>query len=177
MKPAQLPSAEYLHSRLTYDAATGALSWRHNAAYPQCWNSKWAGRGAFTAQFQGYRTGRLDGKQYLAHRLIWAFCTGSWPTQQIDHINGDRSDNRIANLREVSNTDNARNASLSANNTSGTTGVWLDKRRNRWCAEIKINRRKVHLGSYATPEEAAQARKKAEHECAFHPNHGKRRKQ
>jgi hypothetical protein len=172
MEPAQLPTAEYLHSRLAYDAATGVLTWRHSAGAPKCWNSKWADREAFTAQFKGYRTGRLDGKQYLAHRLIWALCTGKWPAQQIDHINGNRSDNRIANLREVSNADNAKNASLSANNTSGVTGVWLDRRRNRWCAEIKINRRKVHLGSYSTREAAARARKDAEIEYAFHPNHG-----
>lgn len=176
MAEACLPCVDYLRKRFQYDPETGKLYWRPNAAAPREWNSRWAGREAFTARTTGYRIGRLDGKNYLAHRVIWAILTGSWPTHQVDHVNGDREDNRVRNLREVSNTENARNATVSANNTSGVTGVWHDARRDRWVAEIKVDRRKRHLGSFATLEEAAAARKAAERQHGFHENHGKRRK-
>ena len=169
----ELPDPAYLRSRLDYDADTGALVWRHNPTASASWNTRWTGEDAFTAVTDGYRTGRLDGTQHLAHRLVWAWHYGEWPVEQIDHINGDRGDNRIENLRQVSNTENARNASVSRNNTSGVTGVWWDKRRNRWRAEIKVDRQKMVLGAFACISDAVAARKAAEQRFGFHENHGK----
>ena len=174
MRTDNLPSTEYLRERLALDADTGQLLWRFNPRASKSWNTRWAGREAFTASFKGYRTGRLDGQQYLAHRVAWALHHGRWPQGQLDHVNGDRSDNRLENLRVVSNTENARNSSLSKNNTSGVTGVWRDTRRGHWCAEIKVDRRKIYLGAFASVEEAAAARKRAEKDYGFHANHGKR---
>jgi hypothetical protein len=173
MKTPDLPSPDYLRERLAYDSETGQLIWRVNKNARPSWNSRWAGQPAFTANTEGYRTGRLGGKQYLAHRVIWAIVNGQWPRGQLDHINGDRQDNRISNLRVVDNTENARNATISKGNTSGVTGVWRDTRRDRWCAEIKVNRRKIYLGSFTSLEEAAAARKQSEKDYGFHPNHGK----
>lgn len=174
MRTENPPDPDYLRQRLTLDPDTGRLTWRENPLAKNCWNARWVGREAFTASFKGYRTGRIDGKQYLAHRMVWALHHGVWPTGQIDHINGDRGDNRVTNLRVVSNTQNARNATLSKSNKSGVTGVWWDARRNYWCAEIKVNRRKIHLGYFSTLEEAATVRKQAEARYGFHANHGKR---
>lgn len=173
MQTDSLPCPIYVRQRLALDPDTGRLLWRENPLALKSWNTRWSGKEAFTASFQGYRTGRLDGRQYLAHRVVWVIHHGVWPEGQVDHINGDRSDNRIENLRVVTNTENARNSSLSKNNTSGVTGVWRDTRRNRWCAEIKVDRRKMYLGSFASLEEAAAVRKQAEKDYGFHANHGK----
>lgn len=96
------------------------------------------------------------------------------PQEQIDHINHIRTDNRIVNLRKASNTENSRNASIGSNNTSGAVGVWFEKRRNAWVAEIKVDRRKIHIGQFDTFDAAVAARKAAEVEFGFHENHGKR---
>lgn len=97
------------------------------------------------------------------------------PDEQIDHINHVRTDNRIVNLRKASNTENSRNASIGSNNTSGALGVWFEKRRNAWVAEIKVDRRKIHIGQFDAFEDAVAARKAAEVKYGFHENHGKKR--
>lgn len=76
----------------------------------------------------------------------------------VDHINQNKLDNRISNLRLCSRAENGRNCDIPKNNTSGIKGVWYDKRQNRWCAELMYNRKKIYLGSYKTKEEAGLAR-------------------
>lgn len=114
------------------------------------------------------------GKAYKAHRLAWLYMTGDWPKDQIDHINGDPTDNRWSNLREVDNMENTRNVGIPKNNTSGVMGVWWHKQNKKWCAEIKVNYKKISLGLYKTIEEAAAARKEAERHYGFHENHGRK---
>lgn len=109
----------------------------------------------------GYLRVRVDGPHYYAHRLAWLYVNGAWPKRHIDHINGDRSDNRIANLREATPAENHQNRALSRKNSSGFTGVFFDKRRKKWIASIGVNRRSKFLGSYSSPEEAAEAYAKA----------------
>jgi hypothetical protein len=96
------------------------------------------------------RTITIDGVIYKAHRVIWLLMTGKWPDHQIDHEDRDASNNRWKNLREATPLQNANNRSLHRNNTSGTTGVYWDKRCQRW----KVSLRRKHYGYFATKEEA-----------------------
>ena len=125
-----------------------------------------------TVGAKGYLVATIDGKTYKQHRLVWLYFNGSLPDDQIDHINQDRTDNRISNLRVVTNLENCRNKGKSKANTSGVTGVYLDKRTNRWRAIICIKGKNKNLGFYSTRTEAVKARKKGEKKYGFHQNHG-----
>lgn len=182
MKRRPMPSQKYLRECLDYDPETGGLTWRtrplhhfkdgaqtarHNC---NAWNGGWAGKEAFTATSpNGYVTGGLDRVIYRAHRIIWKLVHGQEP-EDIDHINGDRADNRIANLRAVTRRENMRNAALRSNNKSGVVGV--SRARGKWLAQIK-GQRQQFLGYFDTIEEAAAARKSAERDLGFHENHGR----
>lgn len=165
---------------LTYNPETGDLRWRERPSSMFChpkaaedWNERFAGKPALTAiMVAGYRKGHLLGRQVQAHRVVWALQTGQWPREQIDHINGDRSDLRFANLREVSPTENARNQRRSRLNTSGHTGVAFVKKTGKWAAYIRSDGRRVHLGFHDKLEDAASARRAAEVEHGYHANHG-----
>jgi hypothetical protein len=103
----------------------------------------------------GYIFVGVDGKSYLAHRLAWLHFHGVWP-QVVDHINGRRTDNRIANLRNVDATHNTQNRrAASSRNKSGVLGVCWD--RGRWVAHIMVNRKRKNLGRYHTVDEAQNA--------------------
>ena len=120
----------------------------------------------------GYVFIRIKRKLYYAHRLAFLYMTGSWPTHFVDHDNRIRSDNRWSNLKEVSALQNARNASLSKNNTSGTNGVHWDKAKEAWAAVITVERKTKFLGYFDNIPAAASARKIAEQLHGFHPTHG-----
>jgi hypothetical protein len=96
---------------------------------------------------------------------------GVWPTQLIDHINGDRADNRIVNLRQTTQSENMRNRRKSTNNTSGYVGVY--KVGAKWRARISVDSKNMNLGIYDTIEQAVQARKQAEIDYGYHENHGR----
>lgn len=121
--------------------------------------------------YAGYLTLGVDYKVYKAHRLAFLWMTGEWPTEQVDHINGVRDDNRWCNLREVTQQENQRNAKRSVKNTSGVTGVYLDG--SVWLAHIKVNNKSINLGRFKGFDEAVSARKEAELEHGFHTNHGR----
>lgn len=167
-----------------YDKGTGRLYWlartpelftdgSHKAAHTcAIWNAKFAGKEAFTANSRGYRTGAIFRKNYFAHRIAWAIHYGSWPSRHIDHVNGDPADNRIANLRDVGQSDNLRNASLRSDNRTGIPGVSWDRARGRWTAYISVDKR-LSLGRYDSFAEAFAARKAAEKVLDYHANHGR----
>ena len=111
----------------------------------------------------------ISGKYYLAHRLAFLYMTGKFPHKTVDHINGDPSDNRWKNLREVTNQDNSRNSAKSLRNTSGVIGVTWNAGVNKWIANICGK----HIGCYADYQEAVDARKAAETTHNFHLNHGR----
>ncbi len=179
-----LPTKEDLALLLRYDPDTGLLYWRkrteemftdggHSAAHTCArWNSRFAGKEALTKVNVGYRCGRLNYRYVLAHRVIWKLVTGQ-DAVQVDHIDGDRFNNRWKNLRDVSSSDNHKNAARRSDNTSGAVGVVWHKTKKRWMAGTNLNGKYQYLGLFETFDEAVAARKAAEAKHGFHPNHGR----
>lgn len=172
-------SRSYLKECFEYSPENGTLRWKvrpdfHFPSSPnaQTWNARFAGREVGSITATGYRRLSLDKRWYLAHRLIWRMVVGEWP-DQIDHINGDRLDNRIENLRSVSRMENMRNRMLPRNNETGVHGVHWKPRDGVWHAQIGIDGRIQYLGSFATKAEAVEARRVAERKLGFHQNHGR----
>lgn len=108
----------------------------------------------------GYQEVTINKKKYYSHRLIFMMFNGYWP-EQIDHIDGNRSNNLVSNLREANNAQNNRNTKLRVSNTSGFKGVYLHSQNNRFVARITVNYKCISLGCYKTIKEAHEAYKKA----------------
>jgi hypothetical protein len=159
---------------LSYNLETGKLVWK--LRNPPCgsFNGRYAGSEAFTCiEKKGYRNGRINGVNMKAHRIAWAIHYGEWPDDQIDHINGNPSDNRINNLRQVGNMENCHNKSIPSNNTSGYIGVTWHKRMNMWQAKYRIECKDVHVGYFNNPKEASVALSNSMQSAGFHKNHGR----
>lgn len=165
-----LPTPEQLRQLLRYEPDTGKLYWRertpdmfqdsgHTASHICArFNSQFAGREAFAAvNAQGYNVGSIFMVEYRAHRIIWKMMTGQEPKDQIDHINGCRTDNRIENLRETDIFGNNRNVASAKGSSSKYLGVCWEKRRLRWRSVIKVNRKQIALGEFSCEEQAARA--------------------
>jgi hypothetical protein len=168
-----LPATDYLHKRLRYDHDTGEIFWRDCSLMSNGWRTRWAGKPAFTnKEAKGYLVGKIDGDTFKAHRIAWAIYHGEEPKEQIDHVNGIRTDNRICNLRVVSNQENCRNKSMNAKNTSGVCGVVWSKKTQKWVAQIGISGRYFNLGYFHTLEEAAEARAMAAAQNGYSERHG-----
>ena len=106
----------------------------------------------------GYLQISIDGKRYLAHRLAWLYIHGEFPPNCIDHVNRDRADNRIVNLRLATRGENQQNQSMHSNNTSGYQGVCWHKKTGKWMARIKLNGKESYLGLFADIADAVAAR-------------------
>jgi HNH endonuclease len=154
---------------LEYNENTGEFIWRKKIA-SKVVVGKRAGNNKPIPN--GYLTMRVFGKNYYQHRMAWFYVHGRWPKHEIDHINQDKTDNRISNLREVTRLENCRNSPLRPNNTSGYCGVVWDKSRQVWVARIIEGGREKFLGYFNNKEDAAEARKQAEQRLGFHENHG-----
>ena len=168
-----------LRSLFEYNEETGLLIWKkrdlagfQSITAGKRWNTRYTGKTAGSLSKKHYAVD-IYGCSYMLHRVIWCWYFGKWPSKEIDHINGNGHDNRIANLRDVSASVNRRNARRPIRNTSGVIGVYWDADRCKWNAQIKINGVTSHLGAYANKESAARARKDAERLLGFHPNHGR----
>ena len=122
----------------------------------------------------GYIHIRINEKNYKAHRLAFLYMTGSWPDDQIDHINGRKDDNRFINLRSVSGSINSKNQKKPKNNSSGSVGVYWMKKTSNWMARICINNKLLFLGNFDNFFDAVCARRAAELQHNFHPNHGRK---
>jgi hypothetical protein len=124
---------------------------------------------------KGYLKVSIFGKKIRKHRLIFATYIGHWGFGDIDHINGDKTDNKISNLREVSRKDNSRNLPKHVKNTSGHMGVVYQKANRKWVAKIGSHARGTfeYLGIYEHLDDAIAARKAAEIRHGYHENHGR----
>jgi hypothetical protein len=122
-----------------------------------------------------YRLVRLNGKQYQQHRLVFLYMNGAFPSDEVDHISGDGTDNRWVNLRAVDRLENKKNVKRQCNNTSGIVGITWSKQSRKWRARIQINQKDISLGYYDNIFDAACARKNAQIKYGFHPNHGSER--
>ena len=162
-----LPSPEVLRQLLRYEPGTGKLFWRERGpewftrgGSAAAWNDAFAGREAFTADDgAGYRQGSIFDQSFRAHRIAWAISYGVWPQNHIDHINGDKSDNRLCNLRDASRSENMSNSQKRVDNTSGFKGV--SRAAGKWVARIYARGKKHHIGYFDTAEDAAAAYAKA----------------
>lgn len=180
-------SPKKLHNYLKYDPKTGKLFWKNRSInmfshvkYPtkicNSWNTRFANKEAFTYIMNvkncSYRTGAILLKLYLAHQVIWAMKTGSWPKFKIDHLDGNGLNNKFENLRDVSQLINTKNSVGKINNTSGITGVRWRKERQKWSARIMINYKEKFLGYYDSCENAKLAYKNAARNFGFTERHG-----
>lgn len=185
MAQKELPPQTVLRQLLDYNPLDGVLYWKPRDASwfeassvrtaehtARIWNKRYSGKAAFTAfTADGYAHGHLLGVSYRAHRIIWKVMTGETP-DQIDHIDGDRGNNRWDNLRCVTLAENAKNYKRRADNTSGVIGVsWYPHGRKTGKWLVKISNQ--HVGLFDTLEDAVTARRAAESENGYHANHGR----
>lgn len=127
-----------------------------------------------TLDANGYKVFSFKGKRYYVHRVIYEMHYGPIPVGMVvDHVWRNRADNRIENLRVVTKSDNAKNAKLYSNNSSGVTGVRWDSQFGKYYAYIKVDGKLKSLGLFESKEEAIKARKDVEAKYCFHENHGK----
>lgn len=157
---------ERLKELLSYDAETGEFTWKTKRGRTT------NGVSAGTIHSSGYMIIQLDKTKYGAHRLAWLYCYGETPSNMVDHINRVKLDNRIANLRLASESENQMNSKLSRNNTSGYKGVSYNKKSKLWRVNIANKGRYIYIGQFKTPEEAnikaKQAREKLHGEFCSH---------
>jgi hypothetical protein len=152
---------DWIKDNLNYDPDTGHLWWTKRGSGRQ------TDRPVGTLDHHGYvrvsssRQGIKKQKKYVVHRLAWFLYYGVWPKDQIDHINNVRDDNRIVNLREATASENHGNRKFFEGGSSKYKGVHWYKQTCKWHAQIRINYKKIHLGSYDNEKEAALAYNKA----------------
>jgi hypothetical protein len=140
-------TVERLREVLTYSPRSGFFRWRRPGRRVR------VGDVAGSVDGRGYRKITIDRQTYPAHHLAWFYTTGSWPSQQLDHRNGDRADDRLANIREATRQENDRNRRCV--NRWGLKGIY--RQHGRWCSRIKFGGRSMHLGMFDTAEEAHAA--------------------
>lgn len=174
-----IPSQEVLRRLFDYDAETGNLihkpreisEFASRWAY-LLWNKRYPGSVAGSIRKNGYISVAIANVAFYAHRLIWMREYGFAP-ESIDHIDGNKTNNRIDNLRASNPSVNTKNRAISSNNTSGQMGVYWHDQTQKWCARIYDNKKSVGLGLYDNFEDAVKARREAEARYGYHPNHGR----
>lgn len=153
---------DWIKNVLSYNPDTGVFIWKERFGKRGI-----PGRKAGTIDFNGYVVITINGKRHKGHRLAWLVMTGAWPEVAVDHINGDRSDNRFANLRDANWSQNQHNRRLQSNNKSGYQGVAWDANARKWRAGIRAAGRGFNLGNYDSKEDAHLAYLRAKSE--LHP--------
>jgi hypothetical protein len=170
MAKIDLITPELVREFLDYDPSSGDFIYKFRSAdsftdfhqsserKAKSYNTRYGGKTPYYSFVDGYAYISLQNQKCKAHRLAWMHVYGDIPQGiEIDHINGNKSDNRISNLRLATRSENCRNSKLSPLNTSGSKGVSWNKARNKWTAQIKINGRQKHLGVFKNVEDAKSA--------------------
>ena len=157
---------ERAHELFSYDTGLGVLI--RKKSIQGCKPGSPAG----SPTTRGYIQLGVDYRRYKAHRVIWLMAYGSWPEGEIDHIDGNTSNNRLTNLRDVDAKTNNRNKRIPTHNTSGIMGVHWDKQSRRWLSQAKLGSEKFALGRFDNLLDAAAARRSFEAKH-FHANHGR----
>lgn len=182
MAGSKLPTPERIRQLVQFDPETLTFTWlpRVPSDFPegkrqevQCriWNNRYAGKPALTTKDKhGYLVGSLDNHNVKTHRVVWAYIHGAWPEGDLDHINGDKSDNRIENLRVVTHAENMRNMKAPKNSVD-EIGIYKDPHYESY--QVKIGH-SLHVGRWGTLAEAKAARHAALRVLNYHPNHGRR---
>lgn len=175
-------TASYVREALDYNPATGRFYWKRRPASHfahgvitaeavcEFWNAKHAGKEALGINGEGYNKISLAGRRHMAHRLAWVLVHGYFPPNQVDHINGVRGDNRIANLRLATNAQNHQNRAVQRNSKSGNIGVSWHAAGRKWRAQITFAGRRHHLGLFEDEMSAKAAYREAKARMhRFHP--------
>lgn len=153
LRPPKEYPVDEIKKLISYNPDSGCFTWLANRRAVK------AGDIAGSVNSKGYVCICVLGSSYLAHRLAWVLFHGRIP-KEIDHINGDRSDNRIRNLRDSCRAENALNTAISDRNSSGTKGVAYNKKYKLWQAYGSINGKGITIGSFKKLGDAIEARKK-----------------
>lgn len=167
-------TASEFHEILEYCSETGIFRWKERplSSFPrtkihtqerncQIWNARFAGTIAGNRLHSGYIRVCIAHTSYLAHRLAWLAHYGKWPNGYLDHINTNRHDNRIANLREATASQNNANKNMRRSSKSGRKGVSWDRTIGKWQCGIGVNGKQIKIGSYNSLDEAALAYEEA----------------
>lgn len=157
-------------SALDVCLTAGTLRWRPRGV--RKFDSRFAGKLAGYQRADGYFQVRVEGKLYYRHRLIAAIAYGDFGDLEVDHINGVPGDDRAGNLRYVDRSEQQKNLCAPTTNTSGHVGV-VKGRRGSWRAQIYVDNKPKYLGEFRSLDDAILARKKAENDLGYHPNHGR----
>ena len=158
-----------VNSVLNYDPDSGHFTWcsKHHSKRVVV-----GSRAGYLHKASGYREVALFGRTYKEHILAWFVHYGCWPSGEVDHVDHVRDHNWITNLEDKSHAQNARNKARLTNTVSGMQGIWFNKKRDRWVAEIRMNGKKVWQKSFRYQTDALEARRIKLIELGFHENHG-----
>lgn len=165
--------ASYVKSILDYNFLTGEFFWK--ARSPDMfkkgklsqdnicsrWNNRHAGKKTGNRHVNGFIYLIINSRKYMAHRIAWLYFYGEMPKLEIDHIDGNNSNNIISNLRQATRSENERNKGISSRNTSKFKGVCWNKNRSKWESYITVNRKQIYLGLFSDIDDAVFAYKEA----------------
>lgn len=155
---------ERLTELLKYDQETGVFTWTKVTT-----NKVACGDRAGMVSKRGYIVIGIDRLSFTGHRLAWFYVHKQWPIGELDHIDRNRTNNSISNLRPATTAENAHNSGNRKNNTSGIRGVSWDKKYKKWMAKICLNKKQIYIGHFASKLEAAAAYGAAQ--VVMHPSY------